>query len=338
MKIAILTFSKTPSYGASLQCYALCRKIQEYGYNPFLVNLRLPTERSIKYRLRELISLRNFITFRNKWLPPFVNSMKGLDCLIIGSDQVWNPDITRELSLCYWGKGIESTTKVFSYASSFGTSEWSHKELNSQIIKLFRNFSGISIREEDGIDLCKKNFGVNPIVVLDPTLLFKGFDEFIIKGVNTQDNIVSFKLHKPFEVKWYDFIDKISHEMNLEVVHLNRTKNKRLYDVISVEQWYTSIAKSKFVITDSFHGMVMAILSHKNFVVFESVKGRSNRITNLLNQLSLRERYLGDFSHVNIANVVALLSTPINYSVVDNLLSEMRMKSESFLKSQILKI
>ena len=37
--------------------------------------------------------------------------------------------------------------------------------------KLLKNFTGISIREQGSLDLVKKHFGINPEIVLDPTLL-----------------------------------------------------------------------------------------------------------------------------------------------------------------------
>lgn len=41
MKIAILTFARTNNYGATLQCYALTKFVEQYGHQVSIINVPL---------------------------------------------------------------------------------------------------------------------------------------------------------------------------------------------------------------------------------------------------------------------------------------------------------
>ena len=60
----------------------------------------------------------------------------------------------------------------FIYAASTGYSYWTNSTniINSAKL-LIKQFSGISIREKNSLEMIKKYLGIEPIVVLDPTFL-----------------------------------------------------------------------------------------------------------------------------------------------------------------------
>ena len=93
---------------------------------------------------------------------------KEYDCLICGSDQIWNPNVARP---GYFLKGIEGTRKV-SYAASIARDRLSDKEA-SAMIPLIEKFDFISVREKtakkilDGYLKGKKSV----YEVLDPALM-----------------------------------------------------------------------------------------------------------------------------------------------------------------------
>lgn len=74
------------------------------------------------------------------------------DCLMVGSDQVWNPEISQGKCLAYFLDFGESDIRRISYASSFGISKWpeQYQSLLPSINSSLHKFCSISVREETG--------------------------------------------------------------------------------------------------------------------------------------------------------------------------------------------
>ena len=89
----------------------------------------------------------------------------GVDCLVVGSDQVWNIGNPRPYLL----EGAPANLKAIAYAASFGMpaipNEWMETFREG-----FKRFSAISVREQDGVDLAR-SAGAEATYVLDPTQL-----------------------------------------------------------------------------------------------------------------------------------------------------------------------
>ena len=109
MKISILTFSKESNFGANLQCYALCKTLQNMGHQVDIIDIQLPKKRFSWYStLLQFPQEFLFFLFRKKYLNFFTKKYKTTaelqngqhksDLYIVGSDQVWNPDITKRLN------------------------------------------------------------------------------------------------------------------------------------------------------------------------------------------------------------------------------------------------
>lgn len=100
------------------------------------------------------------------------NDPPKADCYIVGSDQVWNPAISKELMLAYFLDFGNDKVKRVSYASSFGVSEWPIKDsdVTKKVQSLLTRFDSLAVRENQGKLICKNTFGLDAKVVLDPTL------------------------------------------------------------------------------------------------------------------------------------------------------------------------
>ena len=95
------------------------------------------------------------------------------DCIIVGSDQVWRPKYSPCLT-DFFLKGIKDETKIkkIGYAVSFGTDKWEYTyDETKECTQLVKKFDAISVREQSAVKLCKENFGIDAIHLLDPTLL-----------------------------------------------------------------------------------------------------------------------------------------------------------------------
>ena len=93
----------------------------------------------------------------------------------------------------------------------------------------------------------------------------------------------------------------------------------------SVPEWLFAIANADFVITDSFHGMVFAIIFEKQFVVIGNNDRGIERFTSLLSLLSLEERMINqkiDMPIIDYENVKLKLEKQKSFSK-NNLLEQL---------------
>ncbi|MBR6292507.1 MAG: polysaccharide pyruvyl transferase family protein [Bacteroidales bacterium] len=311
MRIALLNLPYDNNYGGNLQRYALMRMLQDMGHNVTHLNLRFdfniawylkPIEYSkrfiIKYLLGKDIQIKAEKTARAKYIKncsitdtfynryithtPVIKSKKELikyndyEAFIVGSDQVWRKQIAAKNLPRYFFDYLKKSNKLrVAYAVSFGTAE---NELSSMEIKqyglLYKNFKAVSVRELSAIDLLRKyNWSQpNPVHLLDPTFLLtpEHYKEIIISGNTNACNgdLFCYILDRTQET------DKIIQEVALE-------KNLKPYfiylnDPVSIPQWLRSFDEAKYVITDSFHGLVFSIIYNKPYrLIRNSFRGNA---------------------------------------------------------------
>jgi hypothetical protein len=341
--IKLLTFSKANSYGAMLQCYALSKVLKNMGYDVILLNI--PLDKSdygiignLSYKIGSLI----FKQFQKKWLPPFSklcknpeelkNGAKEGDIYIVGSDQVWNPDLTKSKALLFFFNFLPDNIKRIAYAASFGTSIWLHKDIQSEVSECLSKFSAIGVRENSGVQICKNTFGVDSTQTLDPTLLLENYNEFRREITAKKKYLISFSLTKPTE-EWNKLLMFISQQTQTIPFALAQKRHQK--DIVNIpfvgiEQWVSYIAGSSFVVTNSFHGTVFAILHKKPFAVFPTYTNREERIISLLISLGLEERY---YSSVEKFYITDSWKNEIDYDAVYVKLVALREKSFLFLQN-----
>jgi len=334
MKIGILTFSKSSSYGATLQTYALCEELKSMGYSPYLIQNALPIESGWKYRIRSWISLGAFARFRKKFLPAFISSSFPVDAVIVGSDQVWNPALTKYKALSFWGKGFGDRVPFIAYAASFGSKTWDFTDLNNEIRGLLNEkFIAVGVREDSGVGICNDNFCIKATVVCDPTILHRDFNKFV--ALHSKKCFTSFKLANPEDKIWNKLLEEVSIRTGIPHLTLSGTTQKKFYVKRSIQSWLSEIVSSNFLLTDSYHGMIMAILYHKPFVVFHPFSNREERIISLLKKVGLQEHYIKEINSDTIERVVELTGRDIDWEFIDKLLENERKKSLLFLSESL---
>ena len=90
------------------------------------------------------------------------------------------------------------------------------------------------------------------------------------------------------------------------------------------------IANASFVVTNSFHCAVFAILFRKKFVVFDNPSGGTDRIRTLLASLHLSDRFLSLMSGFDTLR--ERLDMPVDFEAVEAHIRECRKESLAFLK------
>lgn len=378
MKIGILTQPLTNNYGGIFQAYALQYVLKQLGHTPltidrtwssnfsFLIKIASVINRCIKYIfISKKTIIRVTPTKKEKFLieghfqdfiknninmSSTINSSRKMnslekynfDAYIVGSDQCWrpcySPDIKNYfLDFIYNKKNI----KRISYAASFGVDNWEFSEKETLACRsLVQKFDAVSVREDSGVNLCRKYLGVSATHVLDPTMLLRREDYMnLIAGNNfpKRENLLTIYILDSSKEK-KNIIGRLSKHLNLQ--ENNLMPEKRFKEVgyrelnkcvfMSIEEWIASFFRAKFIVTDSFHGTVFSIIFNKPFLVFDNEKRGSDRICSLLKLFDLDERIFNDTSDIE-----HILNKNIDYEDINKRLDVLREQSINFITKYI---
>lgn len=346
MKVSILSFTKETNFGANLQCYALCKTLQSMGHEINIIDLQLKRYKMPWYSVvLRLPMVYLFIKFRKQHLNYFTRRFKNIedlrqncpksDLFIVGSDQVWNPDVTKRLDpLIYFFSFLPKGVRRISYAASFGTADWRFPELTEKVKQMLLQFDAVSVREESGVVICKEVFDIEANVVLDPTLLLSSYDDICGEYNSTRETN---------ELVYYTFVhdqmvQKVlanfakDHSLKAVVLRSNRKYpgfTRKMY--VSVAGWLNSIRYSKLVVTTSFHCMVFCIMFHKKFVIVPGKTDRSTRHKSLLEKIGLSDCYCDDVNEL-YKKLDLVYNSQVDYSIIEKKINMLREDSMLFLK------
>ncbi len=253
----------------------------------------------------------------------------NLNCLIVGSDQVWRPkfNVFPEDMFLAFAEGRR--IKRIAYAASFGTDCWEYNNaLTIRCKRLLSDFDGISVREESGIKLCKNNLDADSTFVVDPTLLFySDYYNNICKDIDiSKDRYVAVYTLNISE-KNMQLIKSFALSNGLKVKCFTSDTGFTL----SVPEWISLFRDATFVITDSFHGTVFSIIYQKNFVTLTNNGRGGARFYSLLNTLGLEKQFVGDcdFDYSILNNLI------IDWETVNKKREILVSESVAFLKNYL---
>lgn len=344
MKIGILTFHWGTNYGAILQAYCLQEYLIEQGYDVSIINykpkqydfswLRIVKNPKSLIRISRILSNRRkealLEPFRNHYLKTtcryycendIKNDLDDFDIIISGSDQVLNPSFTMygdngSPSNVYWLGVGSKEIKRLCYAVSFGCESYPN---NAAVIakQCINKIDAIGVREQTGLHILEQLDYKGPKVVLpDPTLLL-GIKIFEKLGIDTRTNKSN-----------YTCVYMLRYEIEItgDVYYIDEK-----HSPLTLEQWLTTIINAGKLITNSYHGMIMALLAHVPFVVFFEKKCSMNdRFYTLLSQLGIENR-----TATTIEEAQQILDQPIAFDEIDNAIEKYRMVGVNFLKQGI---
>lgn len=364
MKIAILTLDLQTNFGGILQAYALQTVLERMGHevvhlqakhsrlhNPVVMPLVWCKRLYRKYFQgdRQLPIFENPYKWAGKNTDRFISSNlncrflapeewnEGLareyDVIVVGSDQVWRPNYTSDVTRFFTAFLGHSDICRIAYAASFGVAvnEFSDEQIacGREYLKLF---SAISVREESGIRLCKELFDVQACQVLDPTMLLRreDYQRFTSTAPQSPGNLMVYVLDRTEEKD--AFIAEFAEKRGLVPFYANsKTEIPWNVDIPigerkqpPLENWLRGFADAEFVLTDSFHACVFSILFHKPFGVFVNLERGLSRIESLLRPLGLMDRCITD--------APVDLDRSIDWKFIDNVLMQKTESSLDFLK------
>lgn len=348
MKIALLTLWHVENYGAELQTYATVKALKQLGFEVEVIDFRLSDieQKSLLGRIascvRTFSPLRyKFNRFWKKYIPSsrryrtdgnLMQNPPSADIYMTGSDQVWNPDITKERAKNFFLNFGSPDIKRISYASSFGVTEWKHADIYEDIKSLLKNFDYVTCREESGVKLLKEQFGIDAVNVVDPTLLFASYPEFV-EPVSTNNCLVFYPLSEDTELE--QLSKSVSGILGLKLINNNKISKilgRIEWNRNSIEEWVKNIAESEFVLTRSFHGLIFSLLYNRQFALLKVRNGRNSRVENLLEKIGLEDRM---YETAEAMLNDAPWKRKIDYSIVNPRISDLRKESWNTLKAML---
>lgn len=347
MKAIILTFSKEDNRGANLQAYALFSYLKRNDIIVDFLDIQLP-DKTINLKGRILRTINNFLAGRFRMKSGFTFTKKyytldelnrnppQADLYIVGSDQVWNPEITNSLDpRIYFLTFLPQKVRKIAYAASFGRDQWIATVYDSEIKQSLHTFQAIGVREDSGVEICRQFFHVDNVeCVLDPTLLLdsKEIDSLLPSQRQIRNQIFGYYLYRNKSIDNMSIC--ISDFLNLPFDKTFKTKGVfRLLQFYGVKTWLKKICKAEFVITNSFHCMVFCILMRKRFVVLPAFPGRETRMLSLLRKIGLGERYFDSME--DLEKRQSVLFEDIDYDSVVKLLENYKLQSFQFIQKAI---
>ena len=177
MKIAIIThYYRSTNYGGNLQAYALCKFLNDNGYETEQISycrgetkntIKRIALRTIKEPIKVLLNAKNnifevgLVLRRNKAVRKFnkeliphsreytdttiQESVRNYDVFITGSDQVWHPNaVTPAYRLDF----VPKTKTKMSYAASIAMDSLEDKEIKV-LANSLSTYTAISLRESN---------------------------------------------------------------------------------------------------------------------------------------------------------------------------------------------
>lgn len=374
LKVGLITYHFSNNFGALMQAYALRKWFLNQGvdaeflpYHPRYVEEGGAFDRPwklslwrknatilymklnyVRHRLFDNAGQRAaFQAFRRKYLgvgslrcvkrESLEQYVRQYDMLVCGSDQIWNPSIQRGLDPIYFLQipGSSDVRKV-AYAPSFGRTEIEGEHL-PDLTRYLAGLDAISVRERNGLEILTKAGVTNACVVPDPTILLGDFSDLTGSEVVSDSSVFCYALRS----------DELIRDVALLVARQSgcslrsaRNLNQKWRDIgqgvsLGPLEWLQMLNQSRFVISNSFHGVALSVILNKPFIAV-SLPGKkaalNARTLNLLETVGLMDRFV---TSIDPEHVASLYNSPIDWGAVNNLIAEQRKIGGDFLWREI---
>lgn len=372
-KIGMLSFHESLSYGATLQCFALQKIIQQLGYEPEFINFQrkrctdsdtkqstITIRESVKncaiaaaIFLQSYISKRNdrkvsqaFQLFKNENLSVGEKEFTSIaelcafphdyEILVTGSDQVWNP-YSKFLRVYGLGFAAEEINTV-AYAASIGVSEIP-KDKKDYLQQNVKGVKHISCREYEGAEALSRLLDRDIPSVLDPTLLL---------DKNAWSAYASSENKKEKYVLCF-FLGSLEYPRSIarRIAKENRCKlyvipgsprdiltRGKIAEGCGPREFLNLFLNADFICTDSFHGTAFCVNLNKPFYSF-CRRGFDEKTSYLSRIRDLLETVHLQERLIYPDSKVSFKIENVDFSFANKVLVEERKKSMTFLTNAL---
>ena len=358
MKVDILSMQRIYNYGSFLQAYGLMKLIEERGHDVEFIDIEAGEHEGVRVekgtvladhkRTFDRYALKRFIfkiraEQRNKMfeeqrrkylkLPDEECTSIPCDLAVIGSDEVFNCNKANPygISLQLFGK-IDCAKKVISYAASCGYTDYTDvpEEYKISIRDALNNLSLISVRDKNTFEFVEKMTGIQAEYNLDPVLIYpfkKEVEQVENKVLGLKKYMVVYAYKNRFKnVREIEIIKKFARSKGLKIIRLG--DSQYWADDFMIPTPFELLAyfkNAEYVLTDTFHGTIMAAKYHKKVAVVIR-PSNENKLGDLISRIGLEKRKIESFSDFQ-----KVIESECDYENFEVILKKNRILTEKYL-------
>jgi len=211
------------------------------------------------------------------------------------------------------------------------------------ISKCLKRFALVTTRESSSVGFVETVVNRRPSVVVDPTMLLNigVYNTLISNDASGKRYIFAYFLD---EWSFGDFENQCVHAVS-KAIGVTTIKSDRQYtgswilnalgitNKLPVVEWLTAMSFADYVVTNSFHGTVFAILYHKKFITTLLPPLHSDmdcRLVTLLEKLGLTDRIV---RYGDSRSVTDIVNNDIDWHRVDKILESERKRTDELISS-----
>ena len=366
IKAGILSMQRIFNYGSFLQAYGLKSILEELGCEVQFVDYHagdclIASEggTGVSRKIAKVLEVFQykaplkekfrFISYKKNYAKNYfpylgidesVNYTPEVDLLVIGSDEVFNcvqSNSNVGFSPELFGQG-QHAKRLISYAASFGNTTLKKLEkyqVDQKVGEWLAQFDAVSVRDANSGSIVKHLTGAEPVYHLDPVLMYDyvGKCTQIPQSVPEKDYIIVYGYSGRLTDAECKQIRQYADAKKMKVLCIGGVQNCcdafidcSPFEVIAYFQ------NAQAVVTDTFHGTILSIITHRRFasIVRSSGYGNAEKLTDLLQRLRLTDRILPELSQLE-----TLLAAPINYTEADEIIRTERQRTYQYLQQFI---
>lgn len=329
--VCLITYHRAYNYGAVLQAYATIIVLNSYNFNTKIIDytpeylqgygtlkntfyqadnknknlikriihtiIKTPSYKKMKKPFCKFVLNNMVLTEKYDSYEALKENIPKADYYCSGSDQVWNNYYTEKFDDAFFLNFLNKDQKCFSFASSFGKSEFSEEE-EKYIKNSLSKFSFITVRETEGKKIVDNLNLKNTGILFDPTILidFKKWNSLARDIDLKEPYILIYQLHGDTDVykKAIEFGKKKKKKV-VRIITMYHQIKPGCKNIIlpEVEEFLGLFKNAEYVFTDSFHGTIFSLIFKKRLGIVIPHKF-GNRITSLLSMIESNECILKD--------------------------------------------
>lgn len=254
-----------------------------------------------------------------------------LDGVIVGSDEVFA--LHTGPTPVFFGHALPSK-KIFSYAGCFGPTtinEIERLHCRELVSSGLNSMQGLSMRDQNSIFITKELTGREAKLVCDPVILYgykKEIAEFDEVNLPPYLLVYAYDTHMNDKTE-VEKIKEYARDNNLKIVSPGFYHSWTDYNInVDPVELLRYFKYAQCVVTDTFHGSVMSIITGKEMAV--RLRGNTNKLLNLLQEYNLTDRIID-----KNCNLTTVFSSKIDQKKLETEVIRRRKDSMSYLSEMV---
>lgn len=365
-KVGILSMQRVINYGSFLQAFGVQSLLRELGHETAFVDIKPGYQYDFGIDMRDRIGYKGYTGLKRlravldkyfvkrcigqvyqkclvKLLRQKQREQLGMgeayvtdmpcDTLVIGSDEVFN-------CTAHSGWGVSTQLlgdypqagKVITYAASCGhtKAEMLPREVQEDVSAALGKISAFSVRDENTFRFVRTLTGSEPEFYLDPVLV-----------ADFEPHRREYRFGHPY-ILVYAYTNRIN--LPEEIAAIKAFAKKRNLKTVSVGgfqcwcdrnllveplQIFDVFAGAEYVVTDTFHGSVIAAKMNRPFASIVRDNNR-NKLGDLILRLGMENRQVKDISELE-----QVLTREVDFTQMNEMLKAERIRTLNYLRDNI---